>query len=222
MTEPVVADFYKLLVYDTGSFFVNHRDTEKAAGMFATLIVVLPSLYTGGALLVRHRDREVRLELSCPEPSQVAFAAFYADCVHEVLPITSGYRLALVYNLRRQGRGQLPQAPDYDTEQARVTALLRQWSAGKDAPEDDSPEKLLYPLEHAYTPAELAFEALKGADAAAPAVLVAAASAADCDLHLALVTIEESGSAEHTGYYGSRRRRWSMRRTRGRGGLRGG
>ena len=210
VTEPVMADFYKLLVYDTGSFFVNHRDTEKAAGMFATLIVVLPSIYTGGALLVRHRDREARLELRCPEPSQVAFAAFYADCVHEVLPITSGSRLALVYNLRRQGRGRLPQAPDYDTEQARVTALLRQWSAEKDTPEDDAPEKLLYPLEHAYTSAELAFETLKGADAAVAAVLVAAASAADCDLHLALVAIEESGSAEHTGYYGARRRRrWS-------------
>ena len=39
--------------------------------------------------LVRHRDQEARLDLSCPEPSQVAFAAFYADCVHEVLPITS-------------------------------------------------------------------------------------------------------------------------------------
>jgi predicted 2-oxoglutarate/Fe(II)-dependent dioxygenase YbiX len=209
VSGPVVADFYKLLVYDTGSFFVNHRDTEKAAGMFATLILVLPSLYTGGALLVRHRDREVRLELSCPEPSQVTFATFYADCVHEVLPITSGYRLALVYNLRRQGRGQLPQPPDYDTEQADVTALLHQWSVGKDAPDDDSPKKLLYPLEHAYTSAELAFDALKGADAAAAAVLVAAAAAADCDLYLALVSIEESGSAEHTGYYGSRRRRWS-------------
>ena len=57
-------------------------------------------------------------------------------------------------------------------------------------------------------PAELAFEALKGADAVAD-VLVAAASAADCDLHLALVSITESGSAEHIGYYGSRRRRWS-------------
>jgi predicted 2-oxoglutarate/Fe(II)-dependent dioxygenase YbiX len=209
VTGPVVADLYKLLVYDPGSFFVNHRDTEKAAGMFATLIIVLPSIYTGGALLVRHRDREARLDLSCPEPSQVAFAAFYADCVHEVLPITSGYRLALVYNLRRQGRGQRPEPPHYDTEQARVTVLLRQWSAGKDAPDDDAPEKLLYPLEHAYTPAELAFEALKGADAAAATVLVAAASAADCDLHLALVSIEESGSAEHTGYYGSRRRGWS-------------
>ena len=209
VTGPVVADLYKLLVYDPGSFFVNHRDTEKAAGMFATLIIVLPSIYTGGALLVRHRDREARLDLSCPEPSQVAFAAFYADCVHEVLPITSGYRLALVYNLRRQGRGQLPEPPNYDTEQTRVATLLRQWSAAKDAPDDDSPEKLLYPLEHAYTPAELAFEALKGADAAVADVLVAAASAADCDLYLALVSITESGSAEHIGYYGSRRRRWS-------------
>ena len=59
------------------------------------------------------------------------------------------------------------------------------------------------------TSAELAFEALKGADAAVADVLVAAASAADCDLHLALVSITESGSAEHIGYYGSRRRRWS-------------
>src|SRR5215510_8389187 len=96
VTGPVVADLYKLLVYDPGSFFVSHR------------------------------DQEARLDLSCPEPSQVAFAAFYADCVHEVLPITSGYRLALVYNLRRQGRGQLPEPPNYDAEQARVVALLRQ------------------------------------------------------------------------------------------------
>jgi hypothetical protein len=29
VSEPVAADFYKLLVYDAGSFFVGHRDTEK-------------------------------------------------------------------------------------------------------------------------------------------------------------------------------------------------
>ena len=32
----VEAELYKLLVYDTGSFFISHRDTEKAPGMFAT------------------------------------------------------------------------------------------------------------------------------------------------------------------------------------------
>ena len=48
LTEPVQADFYKLLLYDEGSFFASHRDTEKAPGMFATLVVVLPSASTGG------------------------------------------------------------------------------------------------------------------------------------------------------------------------------
>ena len=58
--EPIDAEFYKLLIYDPGSFFVGHRDTEKAPGMFATLVIVLPSLSTGGELLVRHAGRPVR------------------------------------------------------------------------------------------------------------------------------------------------------------------
>ena len=89
VTGPVAAEFYKLLVYDHGSFFVRHRDTEKLPGMFATLILVLPSLSAGGELVVRHKDREARLGLHCEDPSEVAFAAFYADCVHEVLPVAS-------------------------------------------------------------------------------------------------------------------------------------
>jgi predicted 2-oxoglutarate/Fe(II)-dependent dioxygenase YbiX len=97
--EPIAAELYKLLVYDQGSFFVSHRDTEKAPGMFATLVLSLPSVSTGGELVIRHKDREVSLDLKCEEPSELAFAAFYADCIHEVLPVTSGCRLAVIYNL---------------------------------------------------------------------------------------------------------------------------
>ncbi|MGC1955899.1 MAG: 2OG-Fe(II) oxygenase, partial [Gammaproteobacteria bacterium] len=209
VTAPVVAELYKLLVYDQGSFFVSHRDTEKAPGMFATLVIVLPSMYTGGELLVRHQDRQVQLDLRCEEPSDAAFAAFYADCVHEVLPVTSGCRLTLIYNLLRQGRGRLPEPPNYLAEQTRLANLLRRWSAGKTSAQDDqSHGKLIYPLEHAYTPAELAFDALKGRDAAAAGVVVDAAEQADCDLYLALISIEESGGAEHTGYYPRRWGRW--------------
>ena len=208
VTGAVAAELYKLLVYDEGSFFVSHRDTEKAPGMFATLIIALPSVHDGGELLVRHKDREVRLALRADDPSESAFAAFYADCLHEVLPVTSGCRLTLVYNLLRKGRGKPPQPPSYEAEQARLVALLRRWSEGKQAPEDSAPEKLVYPLEHAYTPAELSFAALKGADAARAAVLTAAAQEAGCDLHVALLTIEESGSAEHTGYSSGGRRGW--------------
>jgi hypothetical protein len=209
LSEPVSADLYKLLVYDPSSFFVRHRDTEKAPGMFATLVLVLPSICTGGELMVRHREREVQLELRCPEPSDIAFAAFYADCVHEVRPIATGCRLALIYNLLRKGKGPAPEAPRYDAEQTRITHLLHAWAAEMDSPEGSPPKKLIYPLEHAYTPAELAFDTLKNADAAVAAVLVPAAEQAHCDVHLALVSIEESGSAEYVDFrQRGRRGRW--------------
>jgi len=198
----IKADLYKLLIYDTGSFFVSHRDTEKAPGMFATLVLVLPSAFSGGELIVRHKDREARLDLRRSEPSEVAFAAFYADCRHEVLPIASGCRLALVYNLIRPDGEPLPAPPDLDTPVQQAAALLRDWGAqAADAP---VPNKLVYPLEHAYTEAELGFDALKGADKAAAGILVAAAAAADCELYLSLLSVSESGWAEYAGggYWG--------------------
>lgn len=197
--EPVIADFYKLLVYDGGSFFVDHRDTEKVAGMFATMVVVLPSSHTGGALVVKHLGREVVLDLHPDGPSEIGVAAFYADCVHEVRRVEAGCRLALTYNLRFDSKEQQPGAPDYRDEHQRVVALLRHWSP-------DEPDKLILPLEHAYTPAELSFSTLKGADAGVASVLVKAAAEAGCDVHLALVSIEESGAAEYSGSYGDRRR----------------
>jgi predicted 2-oxoglutarate/Fe(II)-dependent dioxygenase YbiX len=206
VTDPVAAELYKLLIYDEGSHFVSHRDTEKTPGMFATLVVTLPSAHTGGDLVVRHKGREVRLDVRCDDPSEAAFAAFYADCVHEVLPVTSGCRLVLVYNLLRPGKGRLPLPPNHEREQAGIESLLQRWCADKTAPDDTTPEKLVYLLEHAYTPAELSFPALKGADAAAASVLTAAARQSDCDLHVALLTIAEGGWAEHTG--NSRSYRW--------------
>ena len=205
--DGVVAELYKLLVYDEGSFFVNHRDTEKSAGMFATLIVALPSLHTGGELAVRHRGRDVQLDLRSADFSELAWAAFYADCVHEVLPVTSGCRLVLVYNLLRPGKGRLPRPPSYDQETTAVGQLLRRWSESSASTSQYLPAKLVYPLEHAYTPAELSFASLKGADAAAAGVLAAAAHNAACDLHLALLRIEESGAAEYSGYSRSRHAR---------------
>jgi hypothetical protein len=59
VTGSVAAALYKLLIYDKGSFFVSHRDTEKVPGMFATLVLTLPSQSEGGELVVRHKDRQV-------------------------------------------------------------------------------------------------------------------------------------------------------------------
>src|SRR5271163_556285 len=201
--DPIEAELYKLLVYDEGSFFAGHRDTEKSPGMFATLVIVLPSVCSGGELVVRHGGREAKLDMRAADPSEIAFAAFYADCVHEVLPVTSGCRLALVYNLTRRGKRGALAPPSHEREQAAAAAMLSEWAGRGD------PTKIVYLLEHAYTQAELGFVALKGADSAAAAILVEAARRARCDLHLALLKIEESGAAEYADSPRSRRDRWS-------------
>src|SRR5665647_403883 len=50
--EEITASFYKLLLYEKGSFFKPHKDSEKEKGMFATLVISLPSDYEGGEFVI--------------------------------------------------------------------------------------------------------------------------------------------------------------------------
>ena len=202
----VTAELYKLLVYDPGGFFLAHRDTEKAGGMFGTLVVALPSTHRGGELVIRHAAREAVVDLSGAEVSEVTFAAFYADCEHEVRPITEGHRVCLIYNLIQQrgakGKSDSLRAPDYEKQIATTAELLTQHLSVAGAP-----AKIAWLLEHQYSPEGLAFSGLKSADAARVKVLAQAAERAGCAAHLGIVHIEESGSAEPQ-YQDYRPRRW--------------
>ncbi|KZV92870.1 hypothetical protein EXIGLDRAFT_646774 [Exidia glandulosa HHB12029] len=98
----IQAELYKLNVYGPGSFFKPHKDTPRARNMFGSLVVNFPTTYEGGALVLRHDGREhVHDPSAVPYTSanQVAWAAFYSDVEHEVLPVLSGYRVTLTYNL---------------------------------------------------------------------------------------------------------------------------
>lgn len=197
----VEAELYKLLIYEKSGHFVAHRDTEKADGMFGTLVVSLPSPHSGGTLLVRHAGKEVSLDL-CPwESAEIRYAAFYADCEHEVLPVTSGYRICLVYNLLRIGAGQ-PLEPADDRVACREAArALREWADRVEA-EDSSTRKIVYLLTHKYTEAALSLQALKGADSALARVLGEAAEASGFDMHIAMVHIGDDGYFESWYGYG--------------------
>jgi len=203
----VSAELYKLLVYDTGGFFASHRDTEKVEGMFSTLVIVLPSSHSGGELMVRHAGREVIIDLSTPEVSQLSYAAFYADCEHEVRPISAGNRVCLIYNLIAQspanGRQKPLMAPDCQKEITAAAGIIEEAMRNPSAP-----RKLVYLLEHQYTPAGLSFSGLKNADAARSRVLVQAGERAGCAVHLGIVHLEESGAAEIEYDPRYRRLRW--------------
>jgi hypothetical protein len=198
--ETATAGLYKLLLYRPGDFFLPHRDTEKVPGMFGTLVIALPSAFAGAALVVRHAGHEKVVLQGAGDPETLQWAAFYADCQHEVKPLLQGHRAVLVYSLVRHG-GPLPEPPQCDPTIAALQDLLSDWADG-----DDGPVKLVMPLEHQYSLAELAFDKLKGQDAAMASALLAAARPDEFAVRLATYAQTESGSAEEV-YYG-RRSRW--------------
>jgi hypothetical protein len=72
--------------------------------MFDTLVVTLPSAHLGGELRIRHVGREVTVDGSATEFSELSYVAFYADCEHEALPIRVGNRICLVARTREEDR----------------------------------------------------------------------------------------------------------------------
>jgi hypothetical protein len=95
----LTSELHNMLIYMPGQFFKAHQDSEKAEGMLATLMVLLPSEFTGGEFVIdQHGDRRV-LDFSNESTKNIVFTAFYSDCYHEVKEVKSGYRAALTYNL---------------------------------------------------------------------------------------------------------------------------
>ena len=208
--DRVDARLHRLLIYEPGGFFAPHRDTEKADGMIATLSVSLPTAGAGGELVVRHRDRERTLDMTTGEPSQLTFAAFYADCTHEVRPVTEGHRVSLVFNLcLRPGDDESPrEAPDYTAQVDGLAERLTEWRAR------GGTDKLVWLLEHDYSEAGLSFDGLKNADAAVARVLTEAAERLACEAHAAVVHIEQYGGADYDdgdwGWDGEGEEGWEM------------
>ena len=98
----IQAKLYKLNIYALGGHFKAHVDTPRSEKMFGSLVVCLPTQFSGGALVTRHNGREVQFDWSSSTQSplqSVCWASFFSDVEHEVLPVTEGYRITLTYNL---------------------------------------------------------------------------------------------------------------------------
>jgi len=83
----LVAEPHSLPVYTPGQFFVPHQNTEKSDDMIGTLTISLPGSSKGGELVIDHAGEQVTHRSSA---TLLSFVAFYADCRHEIRPVTRG------------------------------------------------------------------------------------------------------------------------------------
>lgn len=191
----IVNEPYKLLIYQEGSFFVRHRDTEKMPSMFATMIIALPSEHEGGELVISHGNDSKSISFAQMDGFSSHFAAFYADCYHEVKPVKSGYRLCLVYNLAIKHRAQQPLYADALAERSEISNFIATWSRSP-----DSKPLMTYLLEHSYTEHNLCLDNLKNGDYTKAFNLLKAAVENDCEAYLCLVSYYRE-SAGDVGYH---------------------
>lgn len=185
------AQLHNLLVYAPGQFFSPHQDSEKVDGMLGSLVVTLPSAFTGGEFIVSHQGQKIRTRSST---SKLGLVAFYADCQHEVRPVKQGYRVVLTYNLI--AHGSLPTV----TVPAKIIAALSEavdkFLSPASLPRGGQrPNRLVYLLDHQYTPRSLSWSHLKGADATRCSALRQAARQLGLEVFLALAEAHESWTA---------------------------
>jgi hypothetical protein len=190
----LTATLDKLTIYGPGEFFKAHQDT---------LVVLLPSKFSGGTLRVDRQGKQIEFRRTAKAATQLEILAFYADCHHEIRPVTSGHRVALVYRLC----AAMPAAArEFQLAPEQIESLVHAIASHFATPQSVRypragpttfvPEKLIYLLDHQYTPQGLAWSKLKGADAVRAAALREVATALDLDIHLALADVHEVWSCE--------------------------
>lgn len=182
---------YKLLLYQKGSFFKKHRDSEKEDRMFATLVIQLPSKFNGGELIVSHDGKFKKIDFSSKDAEANEFSTFYSvfycDCEHEILPVTEGFRLCLIYNMIAGDKNSIPVAPKSNLLELELKALFDTW---------DVPGKIIYALKHQYTQKSLLFDNLKTSDETIANILKNLSETSfPLDIYLVIFEKASSGSA---------------------------
>ncbi len=209
-TSTLTAQLHSMLVYEPGQFFAPHQDSEKNDEMIGTLVVMLPSRSSGGDLVVEHRKQSVRYSGST---TSLTFVAFYADTRHEVLPVETGNRVALTYNLLLDG--DTPGSRHGGSRAEDAAGLLNRHFAHVPAPRwpgdrqaGEAPDRLVVLLDHQYTERGLRWSHLKGDDAARVETLRAAAQLAECEIALAHAEVHETHECYEDDPPRWRRRGW--------------
>ena len=133
----IKANLSKVLLYEKGADLKPHRDTRREEGMFATLVVQLPSYFEGGHDQVSYQGYTKRLYVTHKSASLIHYSASYADCVHELMPVTKGWRMCLVYNVvcssPEEATHLKPFAREKATQEA-LKAFCAQWLASPSPP----------------------------------------------------------------------------------------
>ena len=94
----------QVLVYQSGGHFVRNRCKRASPNVFARMVIQLPSIHTGGELVVYEMNSKANKVANLGQSAReqaysMYFAAHCIDSQFELREVVTGYRVELVYSL---------------------------------------------------------------------------------------------------------------------------
>lgn len=84
---------------------------------------------------MHHQGQTRVFDFAAVNAFSVCSVAFYADCMHALKPVLSGYRLALMYNLTHSPGTSVPALKDSSHLVSGIRTLAEAWAADVSAPD---------------------------------------------------------------------------------------
>lgn len=178
---------HNMLIYESGQFFKEHRDAEKAENMIGTVIVSLPVDHTGGNMIIKHHDENFLFDTQHATNYKeiLSYVAFYGDCLHEILPVESGHRIILTFNMFLHNPTYSYKVIKEDVNEEIEDSELKE-SIKRFLQETNVSPKYIV-LEHFYSEINLANERLKGRDISLNKIINILSEELNYDVSLSLI-----------------------------------
>ena len=128
-TRMLSAQLTDVIVYKKGDKFTRHKDTPRVAALIGTLVVGLPIEHAGGVFVIDDGRGKQKFDWGGkPTAGTLPWVAVFSDVDHEIEPVKSGARVALVYALHRtdQPRSDAKAKQRQEIVKKAASALSRQ------------------------------------------------------------------------------------------------
>ncbi|PLW26511.1 hypothetical protein PCASD_24475 [Puccinia coronata f. sp. avenae] len=196
--KPIQLNLEKMIIYGEGATTAPRIDhTEGIPGMFGTLTMCLPSAHTGGEYVLKRNGESKTLGRS--DANHWSFVCWYSGVSHELLPVRSGHRCALIYQLATSPDHPRPSADILDLQKLLLRTSLKNWlrDLANNYPRD-VPSHLYHALEAKYSKAPTSTKELKVQDFTRMRALQDLTHDLPFSIFMALLQKEEKGPIRYT------------------------
>lgn len=177
--------------FDQDTLILTTYREANAEGAFAMMAVILPSEFDAGDVCLSYGRSQKTFRCCSSSQCDTAVITWFNGVKYEMAPLTSGYRLELLYALVHTTDVPKPSLPEDDRLAEQFRKDLIRWNDSRGSPQ--ALEKILYLLSSVYPSGTLTSSCLKGSDTIIAGVLEKEATQLGFCLGFAEISCQKDG-----------------------------